>query len=231
MSEQRGSTLPDVRAVVIDDHNVVRAGLRAVLTAEGCDVVGEGSSGEDGIRVLDELFASDPGRHPNLVVMDLMMPGMGGIEATKRIKEERPDLNVLVLTMNADRSYLREAFRVGASGYVLKDAVDLELVDAAKAVAGGGRYLHPTLGAELVRAEEEARSRSASVPRGVALSQREVDVVRLVAAGYSNKEIADELFLSVRTVETHKTHIIQKTGLRARSELTRFAQESGILED
>jgi two-component system response regulator NreC len=217
-----------IRAVVVDDHNVVRAGLKAVLSAEGFDVVGEASSGEDGLRVLDGLFQGPEERRPNVVVMDLMMPGIGGIEATKRIKEDWPSLNVLVLTMNSDRAYLREAFRVGASGYVLKDAVDIELIDATRAVASGGRYLHPSLGAELVRAEEEARKKPSA--RGIALSEREVDVVRLVAAGYSNKEIADELFLSVRTVETHKTHIIQKTGLRARSELTRFAQESGILE-
>jgi DNA-binding NarL/FixJ family response regulator len=220
----------DVKAVVVDDHNVVRAGLRAVLTGEGFEVVGEASSGEDGIKVIDELFAGDDAAQPNLVVMDLMMPGIGGIEATKRIRDSHPDLNVLILTMNADRAYLREAFRAGASGYVLKDAVDIELVDAAKAVAAGGRYLHPSLGAELIRAEQEARSQP-SPPRGVALSQREVEVVRLVAAGYSNKEIADELYLSVRTVETHKTHIIQKTGLRKRSELMKFAADSGILED
>lgn len=230
MSQEAENAAPEVRAVVVDDHNVVRAGLRAVLSAEGFTVVGEANSGEEAIKVLDSLHEGPAERQPNLIVMDLMMPGMGGIEATRQIKEGRPDLNVLVLTMNADRAYLREAFRVGASGYVLKDAVDLELVDAARAVAAGGRYLHPTLGAELIRAEEEARSKP-SAGRGIALSQREVEVVRLVAAGYSNKEIADALFLSVRTVETHKTHIIQKTGLRARSELTRFAQESGILED
>jgi two-component system response regulator NreC len=227
--ESRELSSAEVRAVVVDDHNVVRAGLRAVLAGEGFDVVGEASSGEDGLRVIQELFTGPTEQHPNIVVMDLMMPGIGGIEATKRVKEDWPDLNVLVLTMNADRAYLREAFRVGASGYVLKDAVDLELVDATKAVAAGGRYLHPALGAELIRAEEEARKGPAAT-RGVSLSEREVDVVRLVAQGYSNKEIADALFLSVRTVETHKTHIIQKTGLRARSELTRFAQETGILD-
>lgn len=230
-NEQRGAKEPtdDVRVVVVDDHNVVRAGLRAVLQGEGFEVVGEAGSGEDGLRVIQELLAGPEERHPNVVVMDLMMPGIGGIEATKRINQDWPDLNVLVLTMNADRAYLREAFRVGASGYVLKDAVDLELVDATRAVAAGGRYLHPSLGAELIRAEAEAQKRP-STAEGVALSEREVDVVRLVAQGYSNKEIAEALFLSVRTVETHKTHIIQKTGLRARSELTRFAQEAGILE-
>ena len=219
----------DVRAVIVDDHNVVRSGLRMLIESQDdMRVLGDAATGEEGLRVLDELFAAGADE-PNVVVMDLMMPGIGGVEATKRVKEERPDVAVLVLTMNDDRAYLREAFRAGASGYVLKDAVDVELLDAVRAVAAGGRYLHPSLGAELIRAEEEAR-RGPSTPRGIPLSEREVDVLRLVASGHSNKEIADALYISVRTVETHKTHIIQKTGLRARSELFRFATEAGILE-
>jgi two-component system response regulator NreC len=219
-----------IRAVVVDDHNVVRSGIRMVLESQDdMRVVGDARSGEEGIRLLDELFAGEASDRPNVVVMDVMMEGIGGIEATRRIKQDWPELNVLVLTMASDRAYLRDAFRAGASGYVLKDAVDVELIDAVRAVAEGGRYLHPSLGAELVRAEDEA-SRGAHTERGIPLSEREVDVLRLVARGYSNKEIADELFISVRTVETHKTHIMQKTSLRARSDLTRFAQEAGILE-
>jgi two-component system response regulator NreC len=216
---------------VVDDHNVVRSGLRMVIEAEDdLRVVGEAASGEDALRRLQELSAEDA--LPGVVLMDLMMEGMGGIEATRRSKQDWPDLPVLVLTMADDSAYLREAFGAGASGYVLKDAADVELVDALRAVAEGGRYLHPSLGAELVRAEEEAK-RGPATKHGVPLSAREVDVVRLVALGYANKEIADELFISVRTVETHKTHIMQKTGLRARSDLTRFARDAGIvrLED
>jgi len=220
----------EIRAVVVDDHNVVRSGIRMVIDSQdGMRVVGDAKSGEEGIRLLDELFAGDEETRPNVVVMDVMMEGIGGIEATRRIKQDWPDLNVLVLTMASDRAYLRDAFRAGASGYVLKDAVDVELIDALRAVAEGGRYLHPSLGAELVRAEDEI-SGGTHTERGVPLSVREVDVLRLVAKGYSNKEIADELFISVRTVETHKTHIMQKTSLRARSDLTRFAQEVGILD-
>jgi len=220
----------EIRAVVVDDHNVVRSGIRMVIESQdGMRVVGDAKSGEEGIRLLDDLFSGDEADRPNVVVMDVMMEGIGGIEATRRIKQDWPALNVLVLTMASDRAYLRDAFRAGASGYVLKDAVDVELIDAVRAVAEGGRYLHPSLGAELVRAEDEA-SRGAHTERGVPLSVREVDVLRLVAKGYSNKEIADELFISVRTVETHKTHIMQKTSLRARSDLTRFAQEVGILD-
>jgi len=218
-----------IRAVVVDDHNVVRTGIRLVLDGqEEIEVVGDAASGEDGVRLIDELFAGPEDRRPNVVVMDLMMEGIGGIEATRRIKAERPELNVLVLTMAGDRAYLREAFGAGASGYVLKDAVDVELVDAVRAVADGGRYLHPALGAELARAEEESKV-GPRAAHGVPLSKREVDVLRCVAKGYSNQEIADELFISVRTVETHKTHIMQKTSLRARSDLTKFARETGIL--
>ncbi|HYZ91073.1 MAG TPA: response regulator transcription factor [Actinomycetota bacterium] len=220
---------PTIRVVVVDDHNVVRSGLRMVLAAsEGIDVVGDAESGEKAIHVLDEAFAGPEGAKPNVVVMDLMMDGIGGIEATRRIKQDWPEIAVLVLTMADDRAYLREAFAAGASGYVLKDAADIELVDAVRAVAEGGRYLHPSLGAELVRAEEDA-ARGPKTKHGVPLSRREVDVLRLVALGYANKEIADDLFISVRTVETHKTHIMQKTSLRARSELTKFARDAGII--
>lgn len=218
------------RVVVVDDHNVVRTGIRMVLESQdGMSVVGDARSGEDAIRLLDQLFAKEATERPNVVVMDVMMEGIGGIEATRRIKQDWPDLNILVLTMASDRAYLRDAFRAGASGYVLKDAVDVELVDAVRAVAAGGRYLHPSLGAELIRAEDEARHGD-DQGRGIPLSSREVDVLRLVARGYANKEIAEELFISIRTVETHKTHIMQKTSLRARSDLTRFAQEAGILD-
>jgi two-component system response regulator NreC len=218
-----------VRVVVVDDHNVVRTGIRLVLDAQaGIEVVGDAASGEDGIRVVDELCAGPVERRPNVIVMDLMMSGIDGIEATRRIKRERPELNVLVLTMASDRAYLREAFGAGASGYVLKEAVDVELVDAVRAVAEGGRYLHPSLGAELARAETESKQ-GPRTAHGVPLSRREVDVLRCVAKGYSNQEIAHELFISVRTVETHKTHIMQKTSLRARSELMRFAQDAGII--
>ncbi len=218
-----------VRAVVVDDHNVVRSGLRLLIEShDDMHIVGDAASGEESLRVLDALFLEHEDKHPNIVVMDLMMKGIGGIEATRRIKEERPQVNVLMLTMNDDRAYLREAFAAGASGYVLKEAVDVELIDAVRAVAAGGRYLHPSLGAALVKAEEEAK-RGPKTPHGIPLSEREVDVLRLVASGYTNKEIADALYISIRTVETHKTHIMEKTGLRARSELTRFATESGIL--
>lgn len=224
MTEER------INVVVVDDHNVVRSGLRLVLSkTEGVEVVGEAESGEKAITTLDEIFAGPAAAHPKVVVMDLMMAGIGGIEATRRIKLDWPDLAVLVLTMADDRGYLREAFRAGASGYVLKSAADMEIVDAVRAVADGGRYLHPSLGAELISTEGEPK-RGPRTKYGVPLSKREVEVLRLVALGYTNQEIANELFISIRTVETHKLHIMEKTSLRARSELTRFALDAGILQ-
>ncbi len=219
-----------IAVFICDDHNVVRSGLGMLVESQpDLRVVGDAPSGESAIRGLDDLFAGPEADRPSVVVMDLMMEGIGGIEATRRIKADWPDLNVLVLTMADDRAYLKESFAAGASGYVLKDAADVELVDAIRAVADGGRYLHPALGAELARAEVEAKE-GPKAPHGVPLSKREVEVLRLVALGYANKEIAEELFISVRTVETHKTHIMQKTGYRTRSELTRFALDAGISE-
>jgi two-component system, NarL family, response regulator NreC len=215
--------------MIVDDHAVVRSGLRMILEAqEDMHVVGECGSGEDAITAMEERERTAGMDMPDVVLMDLMMEGIGGVEATKVVTERWPDRPVLVLTMAGDRGYLREAFQAGAAGYVLKDAADVELVEAIRTVAAGGRYLHPSLGAELVRAQEEAMS-GRRTATGVGRSAREIDVLRLVCEGYANKEIADELFISVRTVETHKSHIMRKTGLRTRADLVRFARDAGII--
>jgi two-component system response regulator NreC len=215
------ATTAPIRVVVVDDHNVIRTGIRMLLAAhEGFDVVGEAASGEGVMQVLHGLQ-----QPPDVVVMDLMMEGMGGIEATKSVRREFPETTIVILTMADDGRFLREAFAAGASGYVLKEALESELFDAVKAVADGGRYVHASVG-ELLTYE---RKRPPRTDRGVPLSKREVEVVRLIALGYSNKEIADELDISIRTVESHKVHIVQKTGMRARSEVTRFAIDSGIV--
>ncbi|HVL81338.1 MAG TPA: response regulator transcription factor [Actinomycetota bacterium] len=217
------------KVLIVDDHAVVRSGLRMILEAQDdMQVVGEAGSGEDAIASIEESERTAGREMPDVVLMDLMMEGMGGVDATREVTGRWPDRAVLVLTMAGDRGYLREAFMAGASGYVLKDAADVELVEAIRTVAAGGRYLHPSLGAELVRAQEEAAS-GRRTATGVGLSAREIDVLRLVCEGYANKEIADELFISVRTVETHKSHIMRKTGLRNRSELVRFARDAGII--
>jgi two-component system, NarL family, response regulator NreC len=164
---------------------------------------------------------------PDVIVMDVVMPDASGIEATPAVLKEAVDAKVLMLSMQDDPRYVREAFSVGASGYVLKEAADTEVVDAVREVAQGGRYVHPALGARLIAAEEQERVRAEEDP----LSDREREVLRLLALGHTNQEIAKMLYLSVRTVETHRAHIMQKLRLSSRAELVRHAIDQGLLEE
>ena len=209
-----------IRVLVVDDHAVVRAGLRRVLEAEDdIEVVGEAGSGE---RALYEAIESKP----DVVVMDVVMPGKSGIEVTPEVLRTVPTARVLVLSMQDDPRYVRAAFEAGASGYVLKEAADSEVVGAVRMVAAGERYLHPALGARLVAAEVEERRRASEDP----LSDREREVLRLLALGHTNQEIAEMLFISVRTAETHRAHIMRKLGLSSRAELVRYALAHDLLD-
>jgi DNA-binding NarL/FixJ family response regulator len=154
------------------------------------------------------------------------MPGMSGLEATPPLLLASPGSKVLVLSMQDDPRYVREAFAAGASGYILKEAADADVVEAVREVAGGGRYVHPTLGARLATAEAEANARAEADP----LSEREREVLRLLALGHTNQEIAKMLFISVRTAETHRAHIMQKLRLATRADLVRYALSQGLLE-
>ncbi len=210
-----------VRVLIVDDHAVVRSGLRRVLEAEDdIEVVGEAGD-------MREAILEARAQKPDVVLMDVVMPGPSGIEATPAVLKEAPAAKVLMLSMQDDPHYVREAFEAGAQGYVLKEAADAEVVDAVREVAGGGRYVHPALGARLVAAEVEERARADSDP----LSDREREVLRLLALGHTNQEIAKMLYLSVRTVETHRAHIMQKLRLTTRAELVRYAIDAGLLED
>ena len=210
-----------IRIVIVDDHAVVRSGLRRVLDAEDdIEVVGEAGD-------LRNAVFEARAQKPDVVLMDVVMPGGSGIEATPAVLKEVPEAKVLVLSMQDDPRYVREAFAAGAHGYVLKEAADAEVVDAVREVASGGRYVHPALGARLVAAEAEERAKADADP----LSEREREVLRLLALGHTNQEIAKMLFLSVRTVETHRAHIMQKLRLQTRAELVRYAIEAGLLED
>jgi two-component system response regulator NreC len=209
-----------IRVLIVDDHAVVRSGLRRVLEAEAdIEVVGEAGD------MRGAVFEARA-QKPDVVLMDVVMPGRTGIEATPAVLEEAPEAKVLVLSMQDDPRYVREAFSAGASGYVLKEAADAEVVDAVREVHGGGRYVHPTLGARLVAADAEERAKADEDP----LSDREREVLRLLALGHTNQEIAEMLYLSVRTVETHRAHIMQKLRLSTRAELVRYAIEQGFLE-
>ncbi len=210
-----------VRVLIVDDHAVVRSGLRRVLEAEDdIEVVGEAGD-------MREAVFEARGTKPDVVLMDVVMPGPSGIEATPAVLAEAPDTKVLILSMQDDPHYVREAFDAGAQGYVLKEAADAEVVDAIREVAAGGRYVHPTLGARLVAADAEERARADADP----LSDREREVLRLLALGHTNQEIAKMLYLSVRTVETHRAHIMQKLRLTTRAELVRYAIDAGLLEE
>jgi two-component system, NarL family, response regulator NreC len=209
-----------IRVLIVDDHAVVRTGLRRVLDAEpDIETVGEAADAE---HAVFEAIESTP----DVVLLDVMMPGRSGIEGMPALLQAVPGAKVLVLSMQDDPRYVREAFDAGASGYVLKEAADTEVVRAVRAVAEGGRYVHPSLGARLVEADAEERRRAVEDP----LSDREREVLRLLALGHTNQEIAEMLFISVRTAETHRAHILQKLQLGSRAELVRYALAEGMLE-
>jgi two-component system response regulator NreC len=209
-----------IRVLVVDDHAVIRTGLRRVLDAEDdIETVAEAPNAE---RAVFEALE----HKPDVVLMDVVMPGKSGIEGMPALLKAVPEAKVLVLSMQDDPRYVREAFDAGASGYVLKEAADSEVVSAVRAVAAGEQYLHPALGARLIAAEAEERKRADVDP----LSEREREVLRLLALGHTNQEIAQVLYISVRTAETHRAHIMQKLGLSSRAELVRYALGEGLLE-
>ncbi len=210
-----------IRVLIVDDHAVVRTGLRHVLDAES-DIETVGEAGDAREAVFEARL-----QKPDVVLIDVVMPGKSGIEVTPELLKESPASRVLVLSMQDDPSYVREAFAVGASGYVLKEAAGSELVTAVREVARGGRYVHPELGARLIEAEAKARADAELDP----LSEREREVLRLLALGHTNQEIAKKLYISVRTAETHRAHIMQKLRLTTRAELVRYALERGLLDE
>lgn len=208
-----------IRVAVCDDHPVVRSGLRRILEEEtDIEVVGEAGT-------IEEAIAATRNQCPDVFVMDLELPGGSGVRATQEIRATRPETKVLILTVHDDPAYLRDAFNVGAFGYLVKDVADIELVLAVRKVASGQRYVHPSLGAALLGSNGELDES----PKP--LSDREVVILRLIALGYTNPQIAAELHLSVRTVEGHRAHIQQKLGLRSRLELVRYCRENGLLSD
>jgi two-component system response regulator NreC len=209
-----------IRVLIVDDHAVVRSGLHLLLDAEA-DIEVCGEAGD----VRSAVFETRA-QKPDVILMDVVMPDQSGIEGVPLVLKEAPDAQVLVLSMQDDPRYVREAFAAGAAGYVLKEAVDAEVVSAVREVAGGGRYVHPALGARLVVADADAKAKEEADP----LSDREREVMRLLALGHTNQEIAKMLFISVRTAETHRAHIMQKLRLSTRAELVRYALDNGLLE-
>lgn len=210
-----------IRIALCDDHAVVRSGLRRILEAEtDLEVVAEAGTADEAVAVARET-------QPDVFVMDVGLPDRNGIAATADVCKVSPATKVLVLTVHDDVAYLRRAFDAGAAGYLVKEAADIELVQAVRQVAKGKQYVHPTLGAALL-APDAATARPAGP--GGELSEREVEILGFIANGLTNAEIAKQLYVSVRTVETHKAHIHQKLDVRTRAELVRIAREAGILD-
>ena len=205
-----------ITIVLADDHVVVRAGLRMLLQAEGFEVVAEAGD----VATTERRVTA---YHPRVLILDLNMPGEPSLPAIPRLRQSAPDTQIVVLTMQNDPAFAREALRAGAIGYVLKEAAESELVQAVRLAADGRTYLDPELGARLAAAPQD----TSGPPDD--LSGREIEVLRLIALGYTNSEIASALYLSVRTVESHRSHIQQKTGRTTRAALVAYAREHEIL--
>jgi two-component system response regulator NreC len=212
-----------LRILIADDHGVLRAGLRALLSDEpDMEVVGEAVNGDEALRLAEEL-------KPDVVLMDLSMPDCGGIQATQSITERLPDTSVLILTVHEDNGILREAIQRGAAGYILKRAVESELINAIRSAACGELYIHPAMTRALLTNEPSAVIRDERAVE--TLTGREYEVLRMVAQGYTNRQIASRLTISVRTVESHRANLMDKLDLHSRVELVRYAVQHGFFED
>jgi len=214
-----------IRILLADDHTILRAGLKMMLNAQpDMEIVGEAQDGRQSINEAQRL-------QPDIVLMDITMPDMNGIEATRQIKKLLPETRVLVLTMHEHDEYVFQALRAGASGYMLKEAVPTELITALRVIQSGQFYLSPTAQSVMVgdylqrvRAGEEKDSYSS-------LTEREREILKLVAEGYTNNQIAERLVISPKTVDTHRTHIMDKLNLHSRAELVKYAMRRGLLEN
>jgi two-component system response regulator NreC len=223
---RRGAgVLKKIRVLVADDHAIVREGVRMILSAHPeMQVVGEAGAGEQAVSMAQTL-------HPDVVVMDISMPGMNGIEATQQIRARVPDVNVLALTMHEDDHYVFQLLRAGASGYVLKRAAATDLVDAVRAASRGEAFLYPSV-AKTVVADYLRRLERGETERKPydGLTEREREVLALIAEGHTNQAIASRLYISIKTVQTHRAHIFEKLGLHDRTELVRYAIRTGLIE-
>lgn len=212
-----------IRIVLADDHAMLRAGLRMLINAQpDMEVVGEASEGRVAIERATAL-------RPDVMVLDLAMAGLGGLAALPILTEKVPETKVLVLTMYDDAGYLRQVLDAGASGYLVKKAADMELLSAIRTVSQGEMYVHSSLTKALVGGLLENRREARGSDRVEELSERELQVLGLLAHGYTNQQMADELFLSVKTIETYRSRLMEKLQVRTRAELVRYAMQKGLL--
>jgi two-component system response regulator NreC len=212
-----------LRIVLADDHTILRAGLRALLTADpDFEVIGEAQDGREAVRCIEKL-------EPDLLLIDLSMPRMSGMEAIREIKKRYPATRIIALTVHKTEEYLLTTLQAGADGYVLKDATHDELVMAIKNVMGGKSYLSPGVSEKIIEGYLEGRERTRSSSAWETLSQREREVLKLIAEGYKNKEIAEDLCISLKTVEKHRANLMKKLDLHNAAALTVYAMERGLV--
>jgi DNA-binding NarL/FixJ family response regulator len=213
-----------VRVMLADDHEVVREGLKSLVGAQpDMEVIGEANDGLAAVQLAHELA-------PDVLVMDISMPGLNGLKATERVKQFCPQVKVLALTRHTDAGFIQQLFAAGASGYVLKQSASSELVRAIRAVASGVNYLDPQITSKVIGGYISRKPRVSEAPARE-LSEREAETLRLIAWGYSNKEVAARLDISVKTVEAHKANTMKKLGLKSRIDIIRYALLQGWLQD
>jgi DNA-binding NarL/FixJ family response regulator len=216
--------MSNLRILLAEDHETVREGLRMIISAQAdMEIIGEAGDGREAVARAVELL-------PDIVVMDVSMPKLNGLKATEKLKELCPQVKVLTLTRHTDDGYLQQLMRAGSSGYVLKQSPPAELLHAIRAVAGGGIYLDPAVAGKAM-GNYAGRSASLRVAAQGGLSDREEEVLRLIAWGHSNKEIAARMDLSVKTIEAHKANAMKKLGMRSRIDIVRYALLQGWLQD
>jgi len=212
-----------ITVVIADDHAIVREGVRALLTlSDDIEVVGEAANGIEAIEAARALS-------PDVILMDIAMPGLGGLEATLEIRKENPAARILVLTQYEDREYIRRFLKAGVSGYVLKKAAGADLTSAIRAVHRGGLVLDPEVAREAMRDQTASDANGGTADPYETLTDREKQVLKLVAEGRSNKEVAELLDISVKTAMSHREHIMQKLDLHSRTELIKFALQKGVI--
>ncbi len=210
-----------VRVLIVDDHSVIRTGLRALLKSDAeLQVVGEADNGREAFRLVEELL-------PDVVLLDIGMPGEDGIQVAKRLRTSFPQVRVLFLTMHEEEGLLREAIAAGAAGYVIKRAEEAEILNAIHAASRGDLYVHPAMTRALL--ETRGAERPVGGVPGVSLTRREVDILKMLARGNTNRQIAEALGLSVRTVEGHRANLMGKLGVSSRVELVTYAEKHGLM--
>lgn len=213
-----------ISVLLAEDHTIVRKGLRSLLDREiSIEVVGEAEDGREAIRKAEELL-------PDVVVMDIAMPGLNGLEATRRLKKRFPAMKIIILTVHANEEYVLQSLRAGASGYLVKKAAPIDLISAIRAVYHGESFLSPSISRtvidEYLRQDEKLLEREDDFTK---LTEREKEVLQMVAEGRTSREIADLLFISIKTVETHRANIKEKLNIRTTAELAQYAIEKGMI--